>query len=209
MGRPCLIPNFSYLSEVGASFLDDRLELGLVPKTRLVGLVSSAFHYLYSDRKRYETGVRALPIKLGSLQEFLPGYVNASAFLKEHALPGRPASMFERDLAAENEAHRLSRRRQRARVRMCFIALKRLLLCRYGPGPYGAPADEEEQEDAEEEQAADADAGARGFVWTERTQREFRLELEKLVLLDFLMRNTDRGLDNFMVHVQPLSLIHI
>ena len=203
MGRPCLIPNFSYLSEVGASFLDDRLELGLVPKTRLVGLVSSAFHYLYSDRKRYETGVRALPIKLGSLQEFLPGYVNASAFLKEHALPGRPASMFERDLAAENEAHRLSRRRQRARVRMCFIALKRLLLCRYGPGPYGAPADAEEQEDAEEEQAADADAGARGFVWTERTQREFRLELEKLVLLDFLMRNTDRGLDNFMVHVQP------
>jgi len=27
----------------------------------------------------------------------------------------------------------------------------------------------------------------------------FKLELEKLVILDFLIRNTDRGLDNFMI----------
>lgn len=51
-----LIPNFSYLSEVGASFLDDRLGLGLVPKTRLVGFSSPSFHYLYKDRHRWEQG---------------------------------------------------------------------------------------------------------------------------------------------------------
>ena len=44
----------------------------------------------------------------------------------------------ERDLREEHRAHRLSRRKQGARLRMAFIALKRLLLCRYGPGPYGS-----------------------------------------------------------------------
>ena len=57
-----LIPNFSYLSEVGASFLDDRLGLGLVPKTRLVGFSSPSFHYLYKDRHRWEQGWQPLPI---------------------------------------------------------------------------------------------------------------------------------------------------
>ena len=63
MGRPCLIPNFSYLSEVGASYLDGRLGLNMVPKTRLVGLSSPSFHYLYQDRRRHEQG-HPLPIKV-------------------------------------------------------------------------------------------------------------------------------------------------
>lgn len=212
-----MIPNFSYLSEVGASFLDDRLELGLVPKTRLVGLASPSFHYLYRDRRRYERGQAPLPSKIGSLQQFLVGYENASQFLRRHSLPGRPRDLFERDLSEENAAHRLSRRKERARLRMCFIAIKRLILCRYGPGPYGSPeADECEQREAppamqldHEAQAYPAAApmttGTRRdtFQWTARTWREFRLELEKLVVLDFLMRNTDRGLDNFMVTYDP------
>lgn len=200
MGRPCLIPNFSYLSEVGASFLDDRLELGMVPKTRLVGLVSPSFHYTYHDRHRHEQG-HPLPIKIGSLQQFLVGYETASKFLHHHGLPGRPRSVFEQDLERENSAHRLSRKKQRAQLRMCFIAIKRFLLCRYGPGPYGSPADEHEA--ASEDLVAPVQDGS--FAWTQRTWDEFRFELEKLIILDYLMRNTDRGLDNFMIHYDPYA----
>lgn len=39
------------------------------------------------------------------------------------------------------------------------------------------------------------------FVWTEPLKQSFREELEKLVILDYIMRNTDRGLDNWMVKV--------
>lgn len=217
MGRPCLVPNFSYLSEVGASFLDDQLQLGLVPKTRLVGLASPSFHYTYKDRTRYERGAAPLPTKLGSLQQFLENYENVSEFLRHHSLPGRPHELTERELSAEQSAHRLSRRKQRARLRMAFIAAKRLLLCRYGPGPYGSRrAERPVSSSAPVTDAAKAYPAAASiapttrsaFQWTARTWREFRLELEKLVVLDFLMRNTDRGLDNFMITYDPAAPAH-
>lgn len=34
-GRSCLIPNQGYLSEVGASLVDAKLNLNIVPKTRV------------------------------------------------------------------------------------------------------------------------------------------------------------------------------
>ncbi|EPY49695.1 phosphatidylinositol 4-kinase Lsb6 [Schizosaccharomyces cryophilus OY26] len=37
--------------------------------------------------------------------------------------------------------------------------------------------------------------------WTEDMRLKFRFEFEKLVLLDYLMRNTDRNLDNWMIKV--------
>ncbi|EPX74946.1 phosphatidylinositol 4-kinase Lsb6 [Schizosaccharomyces octosporus yFS286] len=37
--------------------------------------------------------------------------------------------------------------------------------------------------------------------WTEDMRLKFRFEFEKLVLLDYLMRNTDRSLDNWMIKV--------
>ena len=46
-----------------------------------------------------------------------------------------------------------------------------------------------------------ASAGERRFVWTEQIKQSFREELEKLVILDYIMRNTDRGLDNWMIRV--------
>lgn len=39
------------------------------------------------------------------------------------------------------------------------------------------------------------------FVWTEALKQSLREELEKLVILDYIMRNTDRGLDNWMIKV--------
>ncbi|KAI9004662.1 phosphatidylinositol 3 and 4-kinase-domain-containing protein [Gaertneriomyces semiglobifer] len=37
------------------------------------------------------------------------------------------------------------------------------------------------------------------YEWSERSQKEFRWGFERLVVLDYLIRNTDRGLDNWMV----------
>jgi phosphatidylinositol 4-kinase type 2 len=41
------------------------------------------------------------------------------------------------------------------------------------------------------------------FFWTEGLMQDFREQLERLVVLDFIMRNTDRGLDNFMLKYCP------
>ena len=43
------------------------------------------------------------------------------------------------------------------------------------------------------------DSQQRRFVWTDSVMQQFREELEKLVILDYIMRNTDRGLDNWMI----------
>ena len=129
------------------------------------------------------------------------GFENASSFLRRYGLPGRPKSVFEQDLEREHDAHRLSRKKQRAQLRMCFIAIKRFLLCRYGPGPYGSEM--EEHETVSEDLVAPV--AVNEFSWTQRTWDDFRLELEKLIILDYLMRNTDRGLDNFMVQYDPFA----
>ena len=34
-GRSCIVPNQGYLSEVGASIVDEKLGLGIVPKTKV------------------------------------------------------------------------------------------------------------------------------------------------------------------------------
>lgn len=44
-GRGCLIPNQGYLSEAGASIIDTKLRLNIVPKTRVVRLAADSFNY--------------------------------------------------------------------------------------------------------------------------------------------------------------------
>lgn len=39
------------------------------------------------------------------------------------------------------------------------------------------------------------------FNWNPNTLKQFRLQLERLMILDYVMRNTDRGPDNWMVNV--------
>lgn len=207
MGRPCLIPNFSYLSEVGASYLDARLALEMVPRTELVELASPTFHYAYNDRIAFDKHGVPLPNKIGSYQTFLKGYVNASDFLRRHPWPSRTRSktLLMRDMDDESRAHKVSRRKERARLRNCGTAVKRLLLCR--PSWSDLNADDEpdpchptvpspsEAQDGQESRGNQPD----GFYWTPKRMEQFRLQLERLVVLDFLMRNTDRGLDNFMI----------
>ena len=57
----------------------------------------------------------------------------------------------------------------------------------------------------------DSQPQERKFAWTDAIKQSFREELEKLVILDYIMRNTDRGLDNWMVRVdeenQEVSIV--
>lgn len=185
-GRACLIPNLSYISEAAASLLDDRLNLNIVPKTQLVSFSSPAFFYDWLDRNAAKKG-KPLPEKIGSLQCFMHGYQDASDFLRKHPWPGRSI----RD-TFDDSTHRTGKFKKRF-----FSALK--IVC-------GKTGDEDEMdglEDLDEERVlfdiTEDDGTNQPFYWSATLQQSFREELEKLVILDYIMHNTDRGADNYMI----------
>ncbi|KAK6537505.1 phosphatidyl inositol kinase [Orbilia ellipsospora] len=181
-GRSCLIPNLSYVSEAAASYLDRQLRTFIVPYTDLVWLSSKSFHYDFWDRRAFYRGVKEFPEKVGSLQVFLNGYKDATTFLKEHPWPDRYNSSFQTEGMKQRKKGWASN-------------------CR-------TSADDDEDYDDEESRLEDVSSGedgvggvgGRGF-WTDSLRQSFREELEKLILLDYLMRNTDRGADNWMVKI--------
>ncbi|CAD6199541.1 unnamed protein product [Caenorhabditis auriculariae] len=72
-GRACLIPNTGYLSEAGASIVDEMFHFNVIPKTRVVKLASPSFFY---SRCCGRTEIRP---KEGSFQLFVKGYESAAA----------------------------------------------------------------------------------------------------------------------------------
>uniref|UniRef100_A0A6Q2ZPJ5 Phosphatidylinositol 4-kinase type 2 n=1 Tax=Esox lucius TaxID=8010 RepID=A0A6Q2ZPJ5_ESOLU len=137
-GRGCLIPNQGYLSEAAASLVDTKLGLGVVPKTKVVYLVSETFHYNAIDRaksrgKKYalekvpKVGRHfhrvGLPPKVGSFQLFVEGYHEADYWLRR----------FEAEPLPEN------------------------------------------------------------------IRKQLQSQFERLVILDYVIRNTDRGNDNWLM----------
>ncbi|KAG2154403.1 phosphatidylinositol 3 and 4-kinase-domain-containing protein [Suillus bovinus] len=183
-GRACLIPNLSYISEAAGSLLDERLGLNIVPRTQLVSLSSPAFFYDWIDRSAAKKG-KQLPEKIGSMQYFLHGYTDASDFLRKHPWPGRSiADTFD------DSSHRKGLPTKR------FLSALKIICGRTG--------DEDiDNEDPEEERAlfdvTEDNESGRPFYWSRALQQSFREELEKLVILDYLMLNTDRGADNYMI----------
>ncbi|KAI9226446.1 MAG: phosphatidylinositol 4-kinase type 2 beta, partial [Piptocephalis tieghemiana] len=61
------------------------------------------------------------------------------------------------------------------------------------PGSSGGSEDTDCPEDTEEVDDAEE------FSWTDWTRQQFFEELEKMVVLDYIIRNTDRGLDNWLI----------
>lgn len=137
-GRDCLVLNQGYLSEAGASLVDQKLELNIVPRTKVVYLASETFNYSAIDRvksrgkrlaleKVPKVGQRfhriGLPPKVGSFQLFVDGYKDADFWLRR----------FEAEPLPEN------------------------------------------------------------------TNRQLQLQFERLVVLDYIIRNTDRGNDNWLL----------
>jgi phosphatidylinositol 4-kinase type 2 len=145
-GRSCLIPNQGYMSEAGASLVDTKLGLNVVPKTKVVKLASETFNYLRIDVEKSKAkkivnehfpkvGRRfhrlGLPPKIGSFQMFVSGYKDADNHLRR----------FDSD-----------------------------------------PLDKE-------------------------TSRKFQLMFERLVCLDYIIRNTDRGNDNWLIKYEKQKLV--
>ncbi|XP_046693978.1 phosphatidylinositol 4-kinase type 2-alpha isoform X1 [Silurus meridionalis] len=137
-GRDCLVLNQGYLSEAGASLVDQKLELNIVPRTKVVYLASETFNYSAIDRvksrgkrlaleKVPKVGQRfhriGLPPKVGSFQLFVDGYKDADFWLRR----------FETEPLPENN------------------------------------------------------------------NRQLQLQFERLVVLDYIIRNTDRGNDNWLI----------
>lgn len=186
-GRECLIPNLSYVSEAAAYVLDTRLRTHLVPYTDIVYLSSKSFYYDFWDRSRYYRTRKPLPAKVGSFQVFLKGFKDANIFLRDHPWPDQANTGFRPQDAPS--------RKKRPWGDTCR--------------PRGTGLDEEYEEETTTSEArstsGEDDSQARTFSWTETLQQSFREELEKLVILDYIMRNTDRGLDNWMIRVDSLN----
>lgn len=151
----------------------------MVPYTDVVNLSSKSFHYPFWDRYSYSRNKKALPAKPGSFQVFLKGFKDANIFLRKHPWPDQYLSGFR-----TNDSHRKRKRRWADNCR-----------------PTRARAGEDEDSDDGLGGSRPVTPGPDNFVWTESLKQSFREELEKLVILDYIMRNTDRGLDNWMIKV--------
>lgn len=181
-GRACLIPNLSYVSEAAAYALDARLQTNLVPYTDIVWLSSKSFFYDFWDRRKAWMGKKPLPPKVGSFQVFLKGYKDANIFLREHPWPDQANTGFRTEDAPK--------RKKRPWNEACR--------------PSGMQSDDEDDEDYNADVPSPSpreQSNERRFHWTENLKQSFREELEKLVILDYIMRNTDRGLDNWMIKI--------
>jgi phosphatidylinositol 4-kinase type 2 len=178
------------VSEAAAYTLDRQLRTHLVPYTDVVNLSSKSFHYPFWDRYNYSRKRKPLPAKPGSFQVFLKGFKDANVFLREHPWPDQYWSGFL-TTAGSNDTHRNRRKRWKDTCRPSSRKTAQ------ADGAYDEDSDEEEYA----ANAARNDPAA--FVWTDALKQSFREELEKLVILDYIMRNTDRGLDNWMVRVDP------
>lgn len=184
-GRACLIPNLSYVSEAAAYVLDTRLQTNLVPYTDIVYLSSISFNYDLWDRRAYYRKKKVLPQKVGSFQVFLKGFQDANIFLKQYPWPDQ-----------QNSSLRASSTTKRKKRRWAED-------CR----PGSAPSDDEYDANTT---PGRAEARRREIFWTDELQQSFREELEKLVILDYIMRNTDRGLDNWMIKIDDTNQkVHI
>ncbi|TAQ90241.1 hypothetical protein B7494_g1406 [Chlorociboria aeruginascens] len=186
-GRACLIPNLSYVSEAAAYTLDCRLRTNLVPYTDIVHLSSRSFHYDFWDRRNFYRKKKPFPAKVGSFQVFLKGFKDANVFLRENPWPDNSHNTFRQNDEARQKVKPWSD------------------TCR----PGRSKSDDDYNENAATSTADEAQT--RRFIWTDALQQSFREELEKLVILDYIMRNTDRGLDNWMVKVdlenQDVSIV--
>ncbi|KAJ9656749.1 Phosphatidylinositol 4-kinase LSB6 [Neophaeococcomyces mojaviensis] len=185
-GRACLIPNLSYVSEAAAYVLDIQLRTNLVPHTDIVWLSSKSFYYDFWEKGGFWRRNKTLPAKPGSFQVFLKGYKDANIFLKEHPWPDQHNADFRADIVDK---------RKRRPLANCM--------------PGVALSDDED--DAPRIATPPPTEDAPKFSWTPTLKQAFREELEKLVILDYIMRNTDRGLDNWMIKIdwqsQDVSIV--
>ncbi|KAF9178817.1 phosphatidyl inositol kinase [Haplosporangium sp. Z 767] len=194
-GRSCLIPNLGYISESATSLVDRRLKLNIVPSTEVVWLSSPAFHYDYLDRRaaQLHKGAKPLPDKVGSFQLFLNGFKDANLFMRDHPWPVEqptiPASANGGATTGGEGSHGKGRHSSIWR-RTSRDSLRSFQQDADGSSVHGSHMGSTH---------GGLSGDRHGFTWTPALQQQFREQFEKMIILDYLIRNTDRGLDNWMI----------
>lgn len=112
------------------------------------------------------------PFLLLSSRLLTPAHFSSLLQLKEHPWPG---------LSYDDEPGRTRH------LSRCLTGFQ--LVC----GRAGAVEWDEEDEEDELQREREGSSERREFRWTQQLKVDFWEELQKLVCLDFIMRNTDRG----------------
>eukprot|EP00834_Sanchytrium_tribonematis_P000846 NODE_17_length_48642_cov_1.199349.p10 type:complete len:418 gc:universal NODE_17_length_48642_cov_1.199349:17723-16470(-) len=161
-GREGLILNIGYLSEAGASLLDSRLGLNIVPTTLVMQFASPSFHYkILPDPSRTNNNEwdYHLEPKVGSMQYFVEGFQSANIFLRQYPLP---------DLSVITN-----------RLEMTIL--------------------EPDESDSDEPLPIND-------IWSKEMLESFLIQFQKMVILDYVIRNTDRGFDNWLLKLESNSV---
>jgi phosphatidylinositol 4-kinase type 2 len=189
-GRLCLIPNLGYVSEAAASVLDRQLASYLVPQTQVVALLSDAFYYPWwrrQPRQQRQLRLRQEPASAEPLASPFGAPASAEPLASPFGAPP-PASpppppspppkigSFQLYLRGYTDAQHFFHTHPLPPTR----SLPPRFELTVPPGTSAEWLDSQ-------------------FRWSVQTLALFRHELEKLVILDYIMRNTDRGLDNWMI----------
>uniref|UniRef100_A0A1I8BX16 Phosphatidylinositol 4-kinase type 2 n=1 Tax=Meloidogyne hapla TaxID=6305 RepID=A0A1I8BX16_MELHA len=144
-GRSCLVPNQGYLCEAGASLVDQKLSLNIVPKTAVVSLSSPTFNYSSVHRAMARTKER-----------ISYRYVRPSKNIRHIGLPRKASNLFRGSFQLFMNGYQEGNN----------------LIRQWELFPEKAPPPS--------------------------VMSEFQLEFEKMVILDYLIRNTDRG-NNWLI----------
>ncbi|GBP83052.1 Phosphatidylinositol 4-kinase type 2-beta [Eumeta japonica] len=188
-GRSCLIPNQGYLSEAGASLVDSKLGLRIVPKTRRrrkAWAVWATAHGLLVQEPR------ALIAKSNLYGKSIELYVSLETTQVDSFIHLRLVVK----LVSETFNYlRIDRERSRLK-RAITEQFPNLRFNRMGLPPKVGSFQ------LFVEGYKDADYWLRRFEQDpppEPVMRKFQLEFERLVVLDYMIRNTDRGNDNWLI----------
>ncbi|CAG5929104.1 unnamed protein product [Menidia menidia] len=181
-GRGCLLPNQGYLSEAAASLVDSKLGLGVVPKTKVVYLASETFHYNAIDRAKSRGKKYAL--------EKVP-----KVGRRFHRVGLPPKVVY---LASETFHYNAI---DRAKSRGKKYALEKVPKVGRRFHRVGLPPKVGSFQ-LFVEGYREADHWLRRFEaepLPENIRKQLQAQFERLVVLDYVIRNTDRGNDNWLI----------
>ena len=211
-GRACLPPNQGHLSEAGASVVDRHFHLGIVPHTRVVELASQVFNYDYDQLAAATRVLAPLPDTETGMGEY-----GAPA-----GDPGNAHSLFDDLDASDPDAAAANASSSDGNGLFAGLASGS---ARSGGGVGPSRGGREETEplidnhDHDHGQDDSSVPRKRGSLqvfmdgYAEATtalprmtdaqiaSAEFQAEFEKLVVIDYIIRNTDRGSDNWLIHL--------
>ncbi|EMP37382.1 Phosphatidylinositol 4-kinase type 2-beta [Chelonia mydas] len=184
-GRGCLVPNQGYLSETGACLVDTKLGLGVVPKTKVVWLVSETFNYSAIDRAKSRGKKYAL--------EKVP---KVGKKFHRIGLPPKVVWLVSETFNYSAIDRAKSRGKKYALEKVPKVGKK---FHRIGLPPKVGSFQ------LFVEGYKEAEYWLRKFETDplpENTRKQFQSQFERLVVLDYVIRNTDRGNDNWLVRYE-------